>query len=56
VHTRPLQPADIAKPRQHDVAGALRVHAARDELARAHLDMEGDLFVDLVVDVHAPEP
>ena len=29
--------------------------AARDELARAHLDVKGKLFVDFVVDVRTPE-
>lgn len=30
--------------------------AACDELARPHLDVEGELLVDLLIDRHAPEP
>ena len=38
------------------IARADRIHAALDELARAHLEVEGDLLVHFLVERHAPEP
>ena len=52
----PLELAEIADPRQDDLARDLRVHPALDELARAHLDMKGEFFVDFLIERHAPQP
>ena len=52
----PFELPEIADPRQHDLARGLRVHAALDQLARAHLDVEGELLVDLLIERHTPQP
>jgi hypothetical protein len=36
------------------IASGLRVHAALDELARAHLDVQRELLVDFLFDRNAP--
>ena len=56
VLARPFELPEVADARQHDLARDLRIHPALDELARAHLDVEGELFVDLLVERHAPQP
>ena len=38
------------------LARRLRVEAALDQLARAQLDMESELFVDLLIERHTPQP
>ena len=48
--------SQIADPRQHDVACGLRVEAVLNELARAKLDVEGELFVHFLIEWHPPEP
>jgi hypothetical protein len=39
-----------------ELARRRRVHAPIGQLARAHLDVEGELFVDLLIEGNAPEP
>ena len=56
VHTGSFEACDVAQPADGDVARGLRVHAALDELARPHLDVKGDLLVDLLIERHAPQP
>jgi hypothetical protein len=56
VHTRSLQIPDVTKPPNRRFAGCSRIEAALDELARTHLEVEGDLFVDLAIDRHSPQP
>jgi hypothetical protein len=53
---RLLEGGDIAQSTDRDLAGGLRIHAARDELARAVLDVQREFFVDLLIDREAPEP
>jgi hypothetical protein len=47
---------DIAKPADGDLASCLRVQAAPDELARSHLDVEGELLVDFLIEWHVSQP
>jgi hypothetical protein len=54
VHTRALQTTDVAEPRQHGFTRGFRIHAARNQFAGAHLDVEGDLFVHLLVHIDTP--
>ena len=53
---RLLEGGDIAQSADRDLAGGLRIHAARDQLARPVLDVQRQLFVDLLIDREAPEP
>ena len=39
-----------------DLASGLRIHAALDQLARAHLDVQRDLLIDLLIERHSPQP
>ena len=54
VFARAFELSEVADARQHDLARDLRIHAALDQFARAHLDVEGELFVHFLVDAHAP--
>ena len=56
VLARPFELSEVADARQHDLARDLRVHAALDQFARAHLDVEGELFIDFLVERDPPEP
>ena len=56
VHTRPLEAAHVAHLLDRQRARGRRIHAAGDELARAHLDVQRDLFVELLIERHAPQP
>ena len=56
VFARAFELSEIADARQHDLARGLRVHAALDQFARAHLDVELELFVHFLVERHAPQP
>ena len=56
VLTGPFELPEIADPRQDDLARDRRIHPALDELAGAHLDVEGELFVDFLIERDAPEP
>ena len=56
VHARAFEVSEVTNARQDDVARRLRVQAALDELARAQLDMEGELLVHFLIERHAPEP
>ena len=47
---------DIAEPPEGQLSRRRRIHAARDELARAHLDVQGELLVDLALERHTPQP
>ena len=47
---------EIAKAPDGDMPSGGRIHSALDELARAHLDVEGDLVVDLLIERHTPQP
>lgn len=47
---------EVAQATRRQVAGGLRIHAALDELARPHLDVQRELLVDLLIDRDAPEP
>ena len=51
-----LRLRDVAQPAERQLARGRRIHAARDELARAHLDVQRELFVDLLLERHAPQP
>ena len=53
---RLFEARDIAEPAERQLARGRRIHAALDELARAHLDVQGELFVDLALERHAPQP
>ena len=53
---RAFEARDIAEPAERQLACGRRIHAALDELARAHLDVQGELFVDLLLERHAPQP
>ena len=48
--------AEIAQPGRGHLAGGGRIHPAGHELADAHLEMKGELLVDLLVDGHTPQP
>ena len=56
VEHRPFEARDVAQPADRQFARDRRVHAARDELARPHLDVQGELLVDLLIDRDAPQP
>jgi hypothetical protein len=32
------------------------IHAALDQLARAHLDVQRELLIDFLIERHTPEP
>ena len=51
-----VDPIDVAEAPDRFLARCVRAHPALDELADAHLDVEGELGVDLVVDARPPEP
>ena len=53
---RSFEARDIAQPADRQLARGRRIHAARDELARPHLDVERELFVDFLIDRDAPQP
>ena len=55
VNARPFQPIRASPSRaMHHLASSLRVQPLVDQLARPHVDVEGDLFVHLLGDVHTP--
>jgi hypothetical protein len=47
---------DIAEASERQLTCGRRIHAAGDELARAHLDVQVELLVDLALERHAPQP
>jgi hypothetical protein len=47
---------DITQPADSHLAGNPRIGSTLDQFACAHLDMEGELLVDFLIDRHAPEP
>jgi uncharacterized membrane protein len=47
---------EVTNARQDDVARRPRVEATLDELARAQLDMQGELLVHFLIEWYAPEP
>ena len=53
---RAFEARDVAQSTERQLAGGLRIHAALDELARPHLDVQRELFVDLLIDRDAPQP
>ena len=54
VHARAFEVSEITNARQDDVARRLRVEAALDELARAQLDMQGELLVHFLIERNSP--
>jgi hypothetical protein len=46
----------LAEAAERGRARVGRAESARDELPRAHLDVEGDLAVDLLFEGHSPQP
>src|SRR4030095_8784299 len=53
---RLFQGRDVAQSMERRLAGRLRIHAARDELARPTLDVQAERFVDFLVDRQPPQP
>jgi hypothetical protein len=47
--------AEVAEPALGSTARRFRVHPARDVLAGAHLEVEGELLVHLVSNARPPE-
>src|SRR6185436_14240641 len=56
VGARAFQVPKVTQTTDGQIASAFRVHAAGNELARPHLDVEGDFLVDFLFDRHTPEP
>ena len=50
VDTGSCEGRHVAEPGPGDAAGLVGVHPGLDQLAGAHLEMEGDFFVHLLVD------
>ena len=47
---------DVAETTQSELAGGCGIHTAGDQLTGPHLDMQGKLLVDFLIDRHTPEP
>jgi len=56
VDAGPFQITEVADAGEDEFARRGRIHPALGKLARAHLDVQADLFVDLLVNRHAPQP
>src|SRR6185436_16036987 len=56
VHARAFELSEVANARQDDVARPFWIEAALDELARAQLDVQRELFIDLLVERDTPQP
>jgi len=56
IDARVFQGPQVSGAPDGRIASRLRIHPARNQLARAQFDMKGDLLVDLLVKRHAPEP
>ena len=54
--TSRVHPVDVPEPSYRGLARLRRRHASFDELARSHVDVEGQLRVDFVLDPGPPEP
>ena len=50
-----VDPVDVPEPPNRGLARLGRMHPLFDELARAHLDVKGELRVDFVFDAGSPE-
>ena len=50
----PFQATDVTHSRQHHLARDPPVHSLLDQLARPHLDVERELFIDFLVDIDTP--
>ena len=48
--------AEVAEAGQRGAPGVGRVHPGVDQLAGAHLEVEGEFFVDLLIDRDPPQP
>jgi hypothetical protein len=44
----------VSNAAEHELACRFRIHTALDELARAQLDVERDLFVHLLIERNLP--
>ncbi len=53
---RSFEARDVAKAVECQLTRGFRIDAARDELARPHLEVKGELFVDLALHRDAPQP
>ena len=56
VDARAFQPRHVTQVPDRQLARGLRVLPLRDEGARPHLDVEGDLLVDFLFERHPPQP
>jgi hypothetical protein len=46
----------VTDSREDDVAGGARIKTAIDELTCPEFDVEGKLFVDLLIEWNTPQP
>jgi hypothetical protein len=51
---RPFEARDVTEAADCQLAGGFRIHAACDELACSHLDVQRELLVDLLIDRDSP--
>ena len=56
IHTCPLEPSNVTKSVKGRLARQVRIHSALDQRARAHVDVEVELFVDFLFNRNVPEP
>ncbi|HVQ16747.1 MAG TPA: hypothetical protein VMS40_24260 [Vicinamibacterales bacterium] len=56
VYTRAFESRGVSDPREDHLASDAWIDALLHEVAGAHLDVEGDLVIDLLIERYTPQP
>ncbi|HVQ12348.1 MAG TPA: hypothetical protein VMS40_02110, partial [Vicinamibacterales bacterium] len=56
VYARAFEPRGVSDPREDHLASNARIDPLLHQVAGAHLDVEGDLVIDLLIERYTPQP